>query len=303
MRKARVIKSTGSWYLLRNEEGEILKSRIRGRFRLDNIQHTNPVAVGDFVDFELDKDGLAVIVNIHPRHNYIIRRSVNLSKKSHIIASNIDKAFLVVTVNHPRTSFGFIDRFLITAEAYHIPCTLLVNKMDAYDEKDLKDVKEYRRLYENIGYPTMEVSARTGLNLESLKAKLKGITSLIAGHSGVGKSTLINCLHPDLELQTSEVSDFNRKGRHTTTFAEMYEWPFGGFCIDTPGIKEFGLVEMEKAEIDGYFPEIFKIKGECRFDNCLHTTEPGCAVVTAVEEGGIAPSRYENYLLFLEEAD
>lgn len=299
--KGRVIKSTGSWYLLRNEEGEIFKARIRGKFRLDNIQHTNPVAVGDFVDFEVDKDGLAVIQKIHERKNYIIRRSVNLSKKSHIIASNIDKAFLVVTLDNPKTSFGFIDRFLVTAEAYHIPVMLVFNKMDTYDEEMLEEVKYYKFIYENIGYETIEVSAITGFNIDQLKSELKGITSLIAGHSGVGKSTLMNVLHPNLDLKTSVVSDFNQKGQHTTTFAEMYEWPFGGFSIDTPGIKEFGLVEMEKEEIQHYFPEIFELKSECKFDNCLHLNEPKCAVIQAVENAEIAPSRYENYLGFMEE--
>ena len=299
--KGRVIKSTGSWYLLRNEAGEIFKARIRGKFRLENIRHTNPVSVGDFVEFEVDKDGLAVIHKIHERKNYIIRRSVNLSKKSHIIASNIDKAFLVVTLDNPKTSFGFIDRFLVTAEAYQIPVMLVFNKMDSYDEKLLEEVNYYKFIYENIGYETLEVSARTGLNIEKLKLELKDITSLISGHSGVGKSTLMNVLHPQLNLKTSEVSDFNQKGQHTTTFAEMYEWPFGGFSIDTPGIKEFGLVEMEKEEIQQYFPEIFKLKSECKFDNCIHLNEPKCAVIEAVENGEIAPSRYESYTGFLDE--
>lgn len=299
--KGRVIKSTGSWYLLQNEEGEIFKARIRGKFRLDNIQHTNPVAVGDFVDFEVDKDGLALIQKIHERKNYIIRRSVNLSKKSHIIASNIDKAFLVVTMDNPKTSFGFIDRFLVTAEAYHIPVILVFNKMDAYDEELIQEVNYYKSIYEKIGYETLEVSAINGFNIEKLKSKLSGITSLISGHSGVGKSTLMNVLHPGLDLKTAVVSDFNQKGQHTTTFAEMYEWPFGGFSIDTPGIKEFGLVEMQKEEIQHYFPEIFNKKSECRFDNCLHLNEPKCAVIAAVENEEIAPSRYENYLIFLEE--
>ncbi len=299
--KGRVIKSTGSWYQLRNEEGEIFKARIRGKFRLDNIQHTNPVAVGDFVDFEVDKDGLAVIQKIHERKNYIIRRSVNLSKRSHIIASNIDKAFLIITLDNPKTSFGFIDRFLVTAEAYHIPVMLVFNKMDTYDEEMLEEVKYYKFIYENIGYETIEVSALTGFNIDKLKSELKEITSLIAGHSGVGKSTLMNVLHPNLDLKTSVVSDFNQKGQHTTTFAEMYEWPFGGFSVDTPGIKEFGLVEMEKEEIQHYFPEIFELKSECKFDNCLHLNEPKCAVIQAVENAEIAPSRYENYLGFMEE--
>jgi len=296
-----VIKSTGSWYFVQDESGQMFKARIRGKFRLDNIRHTNPVAVGDWVDFEIDKEGLAVITKIHERKNYIIRRSVNLSKKTHIIASNIDKAFLIVTVNNPKTSLGFIDRFLVTCEAYHIPGVIVFNKMDAYDPEQLNLVEEYKSVYHKIGYETLEISVHTELNLEELKKELKGITSLVAGHSGVGKSTLFNKLNPDLNLKTSEVSDFNRKGQHTTTFAEMYRWPFGGFCIDTPGIKEFGLVDMEKEEIQNYFPEIFELKSKCKFDNCLHINEPKCAVLEAVENGGIAVSRYENYIGFLSE--
>ena len=296
-----VIKSTGSWYFVRENSGKILHARIRGKFRLSNIQHTNPISVGDFVDYKIDNDGIAIITKIHERKNYIIRRSVNLSKKTHIIASNIDRAFLVVTVNNPKTSYGFIDRFLVTAEAYQIPATLVFNKMDAYNEEQLEIVEDYKFVYESIGYKTIEVSAHSGQNLEELKSELHGIISLVSGHSGVGKSTLLNALHPNLELKTSEVSDFNQKGQHTTTFAEMYEWPFGGFCIDTPGIKEFGLVDMEKEEIHNYFPEIFKLKNECKFDNCLHLNEPKCAVREAVENGEIAASRFESYLGFLDE--
>lgn len=295
------MKSTGSWYFLREASGNILNARIRGKFRIANIQHTNPIAVGDFVDYEIDNEGNGWITKIHERKNYIIRRSVNLSKKTHIIASNIDRAFLVVTVNNPKTSYGFIDRFLVTAEAYHIPATIVFNKMDSYDEEQLEIVEDYKFVYESIGYKTAEVSALSGLNLEEFKSELKGITSLVSGHSGVGKSTLLNALHPNLELKTSVVSDFNQKGQHTTTFAEMYEWPFGGFCIDTPGIKEFGLVDMEKEEIQNYFPEIFQLKSECKFDNCLHLNEPKCAIIEAVENGEIASSRYESYLGFLEE--
>src|SRR5690606_33081071 len=209
--------------------------------------------------------------------------------------------FLVVTLDNPKTSFGFIDRFLVTAEAYQIPVMLVFNKMDSYGKKLLEEVNYYKFIYENIGYETLEVSAHTGLNIEKLKSELKDITSLISGHSGVGKSTLMNVLHPQLNLKTSEVSDFNQIGQHTTTFAEMYEWPFGGFSIDTPGIKEFGLVEMEKEEIQHYFPEIFELKSECKFDNCLHLNEPKCAVMEAVENGEIAPSRYESYTGFLDE--
>lgn len=300
--KARVKKSTGSWYLLQAEDKTLYQARIRGKFRLDNIKHTNPIAVGDFVNFELDKENMAVITKIHERKNYIIRRSVNLSKNTHIIASNLDRAFLVITIHNPKTSFGFIDRFLVTAEAYHIPVTLIFNKMDAYNDLQLKEVTEYRDLYEKIGYKTLEVSAVSKLNVEQLKIKLSGITSLISGHSGVGKSTLMNVLNPDLNLKTSSVSDFNQKGQHTTTFAEMYEWSFGGFTIDTPGIKEFGLAEMEREEIGDYFPEILEQKSNCKFHNCIHQAEPGCAIKKAVDDGEIAPSRYQSYLTFLEES-
>lgn len=299
--KARVIKSTGSWYILRETSGKIIKARIRGKFRLDKIQHTNPIAVGDIVEFELDKDEVAVITKIEERKNYIIRRSVNLSKKTHIIASNIDKAFLVVTLDNPKTSLGFIDRFLVTAEAYHIPTVLVFNKMDVYNDIQLRELEFYKEIYEKIGYETLKISAQSGLNLEQLKEMLKEITSLFSGHSGVGKSTLMNALNPDLAIKTSEVSNFNQKGQHTTTFAEMHEWPFGGFCIDTPGIKEFGLAEMDKEEIQNYFPEIFELKSNCKFDNCLHLNEPKCAIQDAVETGEIAESRYLNYLGFLDE--
>ncbi|MFA5620513.1 MAG: ribosome small subunit-dependent GTPase A [Weeksellaceae bacterium] len=301
--KARVVKSTGSWYFLKEKTGQIHKARLRGKFRIDGIQHTNPVAVGDWVEFEIDNEGLAVITGIQPRTNYIIRRSVNLSKRTHIIASNIDKAFLIVTLDNPKTSTGFIDRFLITAEAYHIPVVLVINKMDTYDNELLKAAKTLKEIYENIGYRVLEISAVTGFHLEELKSELKAITSLFSGHSGVGKSTLMNVLHPELEIKTAEISDFNQKGQHTTTFAEMHEWPFGGHCIDTPGIKEFGLTEMEKEEIQGYFPEIFARKENCKFYNCLHTIEPGCAIKIAVENHEIADSRYRNYLNFMEETD
>lgn len=299
--KGIVTKSTGSWYHLRTEDGTTYQARIRGKFRIANIKHTNPIAVGDEVDFEIDKDDIAVITNIHDRKNYIIRKSVNLSKKTHIIASNIDVAFLVVTMANPKTSFGFIDRFLITAEAYHIPVVLLFNKIDAYTEEELDDLALYKHIYNSIGYESIDISAETGLNLDLVKERMKGNTSLVSGHSGVGKSTLINALHPELNLKTHQVSDFNNKGQHTTTFAQMFEWPFGGFIIDTPGIKEFGLVHLDKSELQNYFPEIFEIRGECKFDNCIHVNEPKCAVRDAVEAMEIAPSRYENYLTFLQE--
>ena len=299
--KGIVTKSTGSWYHLRTEDGTTYQARIRGKFRIANIKHTNPIAVGDEVDFEIDKDDIAVITNIHDRKNYIIRKSVNLSKKTHIIASNIDVAFLVVTMANPKTSFGFIDRFLITAEAYHIPVVILFNKIDAYTEEELDDLALYKHIYNSIGYESLDISAETGLNLDLVQEKMKDKISLVSGHSGVGKSTLINALHPELNLKTHQVSDFNSKGQHTTTFAQMFEWPFGGFIIDTPGIKEFGLVHLDKSELQNYFPEIFDLRSKCKFDNCIHVNEPKCAVRDAVDTMEIAPSRYENYLTFLNE--
>ncbi|CAM3264322.1 ribosome small subunit-dependent GTPase A [Empedobacter stercoris] len=299
--KGIVIKSTGSWYHLLTEDGTTYQARIRGKFRIANIKHTNPIAVGDEVDFEIDKDDIAVITKIYDRKNYIIRKSVNLSKKTHIIASNIDVAFLVVTLTNPKTSFGFIDRFLITAEAYHIPVVILFNKMDSYTADEIAELEIYKSIYNTIGYESIDISAETGLNLDKVKALMKDKVSLVSGHSGVGKSTLLNTLNPDLNLKTHEVSDFNSKGQHTTTFAQMYEWPFGGYIIDTPGIKEFGLVHIDKSELQGYFPEILALKYNCKFDNCIHVNEPKCAVRDAVENGEIAISRYENYLTFLEE--
>ncbi|MFV0226575.1 ribosome small subunit-dependent GTPase A [Empedobacter falsenii] len=299
--KGIVIKSTGSWYHLLTEDGTTYQARIRGKFRIANIKHTNPIAVGDEVDFEIDKDNIAVITKIYDRKNYIIRKSVNLSKKTHIIASNIDFAFLVVTLTNPKTSFGFIDRFLITAEAYHIPVVILFNKMDTYTADEIAELEIYKSIYNTIGYESIDISAETGLNLDKVKALMKDKVSLVSGHSGVGKSTLLNTLNPDLNLKTHEVSDFNSKGQHTTTFAQMYEWPFGGFIIDTPGIKEFGLVHIDKSELQGYFPEILTLKYNCKFDNCIHVNEPKCAVRDAVENDEIAISRYENYLTFLEE--
>jgi len=299
--KGIVTKSTGSWYHLRTEDGTIYQARIRGKFRIANIKHTNPIAVGDEVDFEVDNDNVAIITNIHDRKNYIIRKSVNLSKKTHIIASNIDVAFLTVTMANPKTSFGFIDRFLITAEAYHIPVVILFNKIDAYTQDELDDLNLYKHIYNSIGYESLDISAETGLNLDLVKERMTDKISLVSGHSGVGKSTLINALNPDLNLKTHQVSDFNSKGQHTTTFAQMFEWPFGGFIIDTPGIKEFGLVHLDKSELQNYFPEIFELRSECKFDNCIHVNEPKCAVRDAVEAMEIAPSRYENYVTFLEE--
>lgn len=301
--KGLVTKSTGSWYTVRDENGSEFQARIRGKFRLNEIKHTNPLAVGDHVELELDKDNIAVITDIFERKNYIIRRAVNLSKRTHIIASNLDLAFLIATISNPRTSTGFIDRFLVTCEAYEIPVIIVFNKSDEWNEEAIQSHNELKNLYEGIGYTTLSVSALESLNLEELKDHLKEKVSLVSGHSGVGKSTLVNALSPGLDLKTKDVSDFNSKGQHTTTFAQMYEWPFGGFVIDTPGIKEFGLVDMDKDEIQDYFPEIFALKEECKFYNCNHTIEPSCAVRAAVEAGEVATSRYESYLTFFNEAE
>ena len=303
--KGTVIKSTGSWYLVRGEGGELYKSRLRGKLKLQGVKLSNPVAVGDRVDFEIEdgEEGTAVISHIEPRHNHIIRKSTHKTAYSHIIASNMDQALLVVTLVSPRTSFGFIDRFLVTAEAYHIPVTLIFNKTDLYDEQAREYQEEVQALYRRIGYEGLGCSARLQEGVEEIRELIEGKTSLFSGHSGVGKSTLINALVPDLELKTAEISAFSDKGVHTTTFAEMFEVGPGTFIIDTPGIKELGVVDIPPPEISHYFPEMRALLPECRFNNCLHTNEPGCAVVEAVREGDIAITRFESYLSILQDED
>lgn len=300
-----VIRSTGSWYIVRTDEGKKYDCRIKGRFRIKGIKSTNPVAVGDRVRFELEKEKeTGVIDYIEDRKNYIVRKSVNLSKRTHIIASNIDQAFLIVTVDYPKTTTGFIDRFLVTAEAYRIPAVILFNKMDMYkDIEQRAEVMYLKDIYEAAGYPCLEISAAEDQNLDTVKDMMKGKTSMFSGHSGVGKSTLINKLQPGLNLKTKEISESHLQGQHTTTFAEMHELDLGGFIIDTPGIRGFGLVDMEKEEIGDYFPEIFALKGDCKFNNCLHVNEPGCAVLEALEEEELSPSRYESYLNLLKDDD
>ena len=299
--RGRVLKSTGSWYLLEDEKGNQYNARIRGKLRLDTSKNTNPVAVGDWVLFFVSDDGGVVISEIEKRKNYIIRKSVNLSKQTHIIASNIDLACLVVTIAYPRVTYGFIDRFLVTAESYGIPVTLLVNKTDLWEEKHKMEAEELKKIYEKIGYEVLFLSVEKNEGIEGLKEKLSNKVSLFSGHSGVGKSSLINLLHPELQIKTDSVSSYNEKGQHTTTFAQMHTWPFGGYIIDTPGIKEFGLVEMSKYEVQDYFPEIFAYKNQCKFNNCLHLNEPNCVVRKAVENGEINPNRFNNYLSFLGE--
>ncbi|MRI63774.1 ribosome small subunit-dependent GTPase A [Ornithobacterium rhinotracheale] len=301
--KGRVIKSTGSWYSIATDSGETFEARIRGKFRLKGIKHTNPIAVGDEVEFSLDKDQIAFIEKIYERHNYIIRRSVNLSKKTHIIASNIDVAVILATFKNPRTSTGFIDRFLVTAEAYHIHPVILFNKVDEITPEERPEFEALKKIYTNIGYQVLEISATENIGLDEVKDLLKDQTSVFMGHSGVGKSTLVNALNPELNLKTKTVSTFNQKGQHTTTFAQMYAWPFGGYIIDTPGIKEFGLADFEEDEIQNYFPEIFELKQDCKFYNCKHLNEPKCAVKEAAEAGEIAPSRFESYLNFIAESN
>jgi ribosome biogenesis GTPase / thiamine phosphate phosphatase len=300
-----VVKSTGSWYWVRTDEGLRIQCRLAGKIRLDKRKTTNPIAVGDCVVVEMEESETGTILQIEPRKNYIIRKSLNLSHQAHILASNIDQALLVVTLVLPRTSTGFIDRFLVTAEAYRIPAILLFNKTDLLDA-ELKSIQEELvNLYTAIGYPCYEVSAFDEESLSLVKTILKDKVSLVAGHSGVGKSTLINSIQPGLELKTGILSQAHLKGMHTTTFAELFDLSFGGFIIDTPGIKELGLLEMKREEVGHYFPEFRERMHECRFNNCTHTNEPGCAVLAGLEAGAIDEGRYHNYLSILsgEEMD
>lgn len=296
--KGIVRKSTGSWYSVITDSGQTYDCRIKGKFRIKGLEHaTNPIAVGDSVTFELEPgQATAIITELDERKNYIIRRATNLSRQSHIIASNLDQALLVVTLAQPRTSLGFIDRFLVTAEAYSIPCTLIFNKSDLYSAEEMEILRSIESIYSTLGYYCLEVSALHGTNTYQLQSLLQDKTSLLSGHSGVGKSTLINLLVPDLSLKTDTISDYSSKGKHTTTFAEMHTLPDGGYIIDTPGIKEFGLVDMEKEEVSHYFPEMVALLNQCKFHNCTHLDEPGCAVIEAVRHEKIAFSRYESYL-------
>ncbi|MEO6347052.1 MAG: ribosome small subunit-dependent GTPase A [Aquaticitalea sp.] len=301
-----VYKSTGSWYTVKTDLGATFECRIKGRFRLDGIKSTNPIAVGDVVDFELETDNdqeSGVIHEIHDRTNYIVRKSVNLSKQTHIIASNIDQVFLLITIDNPPTMTSFIDRFLVTTEAYSIKTVLLFNKIDTYDEKTLLEVKFLAHTYRKIGYDCIEISASTGKNVETVKNMMKNKVSMFAGHSGVGKSTLVNAIEPNLDLKTKQISTQHSQGQHTTTFAEMFDLGFGAKIIDTPGIKGFGIVDMDKEEIGDYFPEFFKLKQDCKFNNCLHVEEPQCAVKDALEHDKVAYSRYRSYLQMLEGDD
>lgn len=301
-----VYKSTGSWYQVKADDGKFYQCRIKGKFRIKGIKSTNPVAVGDRVEFKPEEgveEKNGVIVDIKDRENYIIRKSVNLSKQTHIIAANIDQAFLLVTLNNPPTFTVFIDRFLVTAEAYDIKVVLLFNKIDTYNEDELAEVKFLAAMYRQIGYQCIGISARTGKNVEQVKELMQDKTSMISGHSGTGKSTLINAIEPGLDLKTHEISDLYRQGQHTTTFAEMYDLGFGARIIDTPGIKGFGVVDIEKEELGDYFPEFFARKQDCKFYNCLHLEEPKCAVKEALEAGEIPWSRYKSYVQILRGED
>ena len=301
--KGLVIKNTGSWYTVKTDNGTIVDSKIKGNFRLKGIRSTNPVAVGDRVEIIRNQEGTAFINAIEDRRNYIIRKSQNLSKQSHIIAANVDQAFLIVTVNYPQTSTTFIDRFLASAEAYSVPVTLVFNKTDLLGEEERHYQDMMMTLYNTVGYRCVAISAETGEGVDALLPMLHDKITVLSGNSGVGKSTLINRILPDVNLRTAEISDTHNTGMHTTTFSEMLELPQGGYIIDTPGIKGFGTFNMEPEEITSYFKEIFKFSKDCRFNNCTHTHEPGCAVLKAVEDHYIAASRYQSYLSMLNDKD
>lgn len=295
--KGMVIKSTGSWYLVLASDGTTYESRIQGKFRIRGIKSTNPIAVGDEVELLPEPDqSTAVITHLYPRKNYIVRRSINLSKSVQIIAANLDQAFLVVTLASPVTSLGFIDRFLVTAEAYDVPARIIFNKLDLFSDEGLEVLQEFQSIYTRIGYPCYQVSGLEGTHVDMLLQEMAHKKTLITGHSGVGKSTLINRLVPDADLKTGAISSFSEKGKHTTTFAEMIPLAGGGFIIDTPGIQELGVVDIEQHELAHFFPEFRERLNQCRYHNCRHINEPGCVILEAVENGDIEVSRYQNYL-------
>lgn len=303
--KGLVIKNTGSWYSVKTDEGNLVECKIKGNFRLKGIRSTNPVAVGDRVEIVTNQEGTAFISGIEDRRNYIIRKSQNLSKQSHIIAANVDLAFLVATIAHPQTSTTFIDRFLASAEAYSVPVVIVFNKVDLLqdDEDAMRYLDMMVDLYETVGYRCVRVSAVTGEGLDQLQSMLHDQITLLSGNSGVGKSTIINRLLPGVNLRTAEISEAHDTGMHTTTFSEMLPLPQGGYLIDTPGVKGFGSFDMQPEEIGSYFKEIFHFSKDCRFSNCTHTHEPGCAVIKAVEDHYIALSRYQSYLGMLKDKD
>jgi ribosome biogenesis GTPase len=298
-----ITKSTGLWYDVRTESGKIIPCRLRGKFRIDGNKNTNPAVVGDQVTFDLEKDNTGYIIHIEKRKNYIDRKSTKLSKINHLIAANIDLAFFFFFLKEPRTSLGFIDRFLVACEGFRIPVCLVFNKMDIYSLKELNKIEELFQLYKSIGYEVIQISVVENKGLNLIKKMMQDKVSLFSGHSGVGKSAIINAIDHDLNLKVGEISKFHSKGKHTTTFAQMFPLSQGGFIIDTPGIKEFGLIQYSKEEIRDYFPEIREYNNQCRFNNCCHSNEPNCAVKKAVEEGKIPSSRYMNYLAILEADD
>ena len=298
-----VIRNTGSWYVVRTDDDRLVNSKIKGNFRLKGIRSTNPVAVGDYVQIAVNPEGTAFITEIEDRRNYVIRKASNLSKQSHIIAANVDQVFLLATVAHPETSTIFIDRFLASAEAYRIPVVLVFNKTDCYTEDERRYMEAVMNLYDTIGYACHSCSALQGTGMDALRDMLRGKTTLLSGNSGVGKSTLLNALIPGLNAKTAEISFAHDTGMHTTTFSEMFDLPGGGSVIDTPGIKGFGTFDFEKEEVAHYFREIFRESAGCKYGNCTHTHEPGCAVRRAVEEHRISESRYASYLNMLEDPD
>ncbi|MDA9977002.1 ribosome small subunit-dependent GTPase A [Polaribacter sp.] len=301
-----VYKSTGSWYQVKSDTGEFYKCRMKGKFRIQNIKSTNPIAVGDKVEFDIEKKGdeeTGVIKMIFERDNFIVRKSVNLSKQTHIIASNIDQVFLLITINNPPTFTAFIDRFLVSARAYSIEVILIFNKIDSYALEERAEILYLKDIYEKIGYQCEEVSATQNKNVSKIKELMLGKTSMFVGHSGVGKTTLVNTIAPTLDLKTKEISDQHSQGKHTTTFAEMFDLSFDARIIDTPGIKGFGVVDIDKHELGDYFPEFFELKQDCKFNNCIHVKEPKCAVKEALEAEEVSWSRYRSYLQILEGED
>jgi ribosome biogenesis GTPase / thiamine phosphate phosphatase len=302
--KALVYKSTGSWYVAKNEDGEKLNARIKGKFKIDNITSTNPIAVGDVVDIDKeDGEESIVITNIHDRKNYITRQSPHNKHLHHIVATNLDQSILLATLKEPKTSTGFIDRFLVASEAYHVPAIIVFNKSDLYKAKEKSTFEKIKSIYEKIGYPVYSMSINKNKGIKEVKELLKDKTTLLSGHSGVGKSSFINIIFPENALKTQEVSGWSGKGLHTTTFAEMFDLPFGGKIIDTPGMREFAMMDIEPHELSHYFPEMKALINDCRFNNCIHLEEPGCAVKIAVEKNRIAPERYINYLNILGTID
>lgn len=299
--RARVTKSTGSWNTLRTDKGEVIQAKVKGNFRIKGIRSTNPISVGDWVKYEMNDDGIAYIHELEPRENYIIRKSINLSKKSHILATNVDQLLVLITLRDPLTSMGFVDRILVNAESYHIKPILIFNKLDLLDETGEEDLLIWKYTYKKVGYPMIEMSLKDGTGVEEVKEVMKGKANMIAGHSGTGKSSLINALDPSLDLKIGEISNYHKQGKHTTTFAEMFHLSFGAEIIDTPGIRGFGIIDMNKKELSHYFIEMRERLHDCKFNNCQHINEPGCAIKAALEEGEILESRYRSYLSIYHE--